>query len=321
MTAWVEPFTATTNTVISSSDHNSGVRGNLIHLHDKLPDPSTSGQLLVSASTSTAVWTTKPNGDTVLGVATITGNSGTSAIGTNVILPSRLVDGGSTGQPLVSGGGAGLANFGVVTAAGIQAGAIGDTQLGLLAVSSSKLATPSVTTPAILDECVTEPKLDIDNTGTNGQVLSYASGTGRMTWATLGTPGAYVPSGLHGFFNSDAALAAATGWAENTNGAGRMISARGTVFGQTWAVANPYGSAWEHKHTISDHSHGMSTVATIASTDAVNNILNGGGAGTSVRPVNHTHGITGVTDGSGAGDTSNPTYYLPHYALILANKT
>lgn len=57
--AYVTPFLATTNAVISSADCNAGYRGNIMRLREMLPDPGAAGRLLRSlgsGSAATADW-------------------------------------------------------------------------------------------------------------------------------------------------------------------------------------------------------------------------------------------------------------------------
>ena len=57
--AYVTPFLATTNAVISSADCNAGYRGNIMRLREMLPDPGAAGRLLRSlgsGSAATAAW-------------------------------------------------------------------------------------------------------------------------------------------------------------------------------------------------------------------------------------------------------------------------
>ncbi len=109
-TPYVEPFLATTNAIISSSDTNAA-NDNHRHWNELLPEPTAAGQLLLSQTAGpggTSGWATKPSGDTVLGVSSVTGNGPSSAIGPGTVHHNRLVDPGA--NFVIAGTGAGTSS-------------------------------------------------------------------------------------------------------------------------------------------------------------------------------------------------------------------
>ena len=82
-----------------------------------------------------------------------------------------------------------------VTSAKIPNDAIGPTELADDAVTSALIADDAVVQAAIADEAVDEARLQISNTGSNGQFLSKQSGnTGVLTWADGASEGTEVKS-------------------------------------------------------------------------------------------------------------------------------
>lgn len=123
-------------------------------------------------------------------------------------------------------------------------------------VTTAQMNSGSVATGSIINEAVTEPKLDVDNSGSDTYLLSYVGSSGRMRWVSPPSGTAGIPSGLVGMFQSAAALAAATGWSAYSGLAGRIMVGVGTVDGQTFAAATDYGTDWDHGHTTSASGSG-----------------------------------------------------------------
>lgn len=265
---WTTPFTATTNAVISSSSHNQGVRDNLLHLRALLPDPGAATYLLQASSTSGAAFVT-PNGDAILTPSSVTGNSGSSAIGANNIHPNRLVDPGAAGLVPVSGGSAGSVNFSTVGASGLSSDAI------------------------------TEPKIDADNSPTDGYVLSYVSASGRMRWIATTSSSNLVPSGLIAMVVNAAAIP--TAWTRESGLNGRFPV--GDDLGVTFTSENNYGAANTHTHnsnsfTVSGSASGPNNTSSTAT-------ATGGGTHTDIK-ADATLSVTGTATGNTASASHLP---------------
>lgn len=89
---WTTPFTAVTGQIMMADDWNESARDNLLHLRALTGDPGGVDELLVSSSTTAAAFG-HPVADTVLTAGSVTGTSGTSAIGTGVIKGDRFAAG------------------------------------------------------------------------------------------------------------------------------------------------------------------------------------------------------------------------------------
>lgn len=59
------------------------------------------------------------------------------------------------------------------------------------AIAKSKLAALNIVASDITDDTITEAKLDISNTASDGQYLQYKDSTDKLTWATVTVPASY----------------------------------------------------------------------------------------------------------------------------------
>ena len=105
-----------------------------------------------------------------------------------------------------------------VTSASIKDGELVNADLHSAAnIAGSKLADGAVTNVKIDDDTISEVKLDVSNTPTDGHFLQYKDNSDQLTWAAASSPEVY------GFKTTGSELQVTT-----TNGGADNIS--GTVF-------------------------------------------------------------------------------------------
>ena len=107
------------------------------------------------------------------------------------------------------------------------------------AIDAAHIATDAVTQAKIADNAVNEARLQISNTGTNGQFLSKQSGnTGGLTWATAGGSGNNTSTTAVGAY----AMVAATNPTNTNVGTGTSFAGNSNVYqyGGVTAGVNNY---------------------------------------------------------------------------------
>ena len=73
-----------------------------------------------------------------------------------------------------------------VNSGGIEDGSIVNADVKSdAAIAKSKLAALNIGASDITDDTITEAKLDISNTASDGQYLQYKDSTDKLTWATV----------------------------------------------------------------------------------------------------------------------------------------
>ena len=197
--AFTSPPTAVTGAVIEAADINV-FRDNDNWFNALMPAPTGANQLHVSSSTSAATWTS-PNGDAVLTPATVTGNSGSSAIGTGTVHANRLVA-GSFDETQVDAAFA----AGAIDADRLKSASLTATQLADLAVTTAKINDLAVTAAKIAAQTITASQI-ANNTIGNSQLV------GGTAVANLGFTPSRIISGTYSGTGATSARQITTGFA------------------------------------------------------------------------------------------------------------
>lgn len=248
MAVWTAPFTAVTNTVISSSDFNAGVRDNLLYLRQFLSaDPGAADKVLVSSASAAAGWTAMVD-PTILSAVKVAAATPLAASFTALQAANKSgffeVQSPGTGGP---------------TGSGIW-----------YCINHLEANTPTTNGMQFACDISNQNELYFHATvsGTPGawRKLWHAgndgSGSGLDAGLFEGQPASHyatassvaainsVPSGLIAAFRTAAAIAA--GWSRFTDGDGRVLVGAGTTFSTTFTENTAVGSSWAHAHSLSN---------------------------------------------------------------------
>ena len=228
---------------------------------------------------------------------------------------------------------------------------IGGTAITRTAAQINALATDdSVTQAMIADDAIDAARLQVSNSGSNGQFLALSSGTGNLTWTTV-TSEDFIPNGsVMAFFQASAP----TGWTQVTSQNDkvlRVVSGTGGGTGGDWAMSAGEttsshgghvhaGAAHSHNHNLSAGAHTLSTSEMPShshnnryghSVSWNNSVLSGissyqniSGRGTESTGGggSHSHSLSGSIVSGGSGDTSSAgshthTIAAPQYIDVI----
>lgn len=239
-TPYTTPFTATTGSVISSADHNAGVRDNILHFRDFLPDPASANLVLISQpGLATAAW---------------------QQVGSSVIANQAV-------------GTAALQDLGVTTGK-LAAGAVDTSKIADGNVTSGKLAASAVTAGKIAAGAVGSTEIADGNVGTN------EIADGNVTPAKLSAAVAQFPLGGVCWFETLAEVTAAGAlFARYTAADGRILVAAGTAASPamgnpiTFTQATNYGADWQPTIPVPSHIHALTNDPSVNLTHAGSDVV------------------------------------------------
>ena len=104
-----------------------------------------------------------------------------------------------------------------VTSASIKDGELVNADLHSAAnIAGSKLADGAVNNVKIADDTISEVKLDVSNTPTDGHFLQYKDNSDQLTWAQASSPEVY---GFNTDSNGNLIVTTTNGGADNISGA------------------------------------------------------------------------------------------------------
>ncbi len=229
---------------------------------------------------------------------------------------------------------------------------IGGTAITRTAAQINALATDdSVTQAMIADDAIDAARLQVSNSGSNGQFLALSSGTGNLTWTTV-TSEDFIPNGsVMVFFQANAP----TGWTKVTTQNDktlRVVSGTGGGTGGDWAMSAGEttsshgghvhaGAAHAHNHNLSAGNHTLSTNEMPSHTHGTQH-SNAGNSGSHIKSprgatwpqlallptsatgggASHAHSLSGSIVSGGDGNTSSAgshthTIQAPQYIDVI----
>jgi len=173
-------------------------------------------------------------------------------LNTNLDNIDNLLDGTTAVKPNLTEGQWKIGGTAITrTAAQINALATDDS------VTTAMIADDAITQALIADDAIDAARLQVSNSGSNGQFLALSSGTGNLTWTTV-TSEDFIPNGsVMVFFQANAP----TGWTKVTTQNDktlRVVSGTGGGTGGDWAMSagETTSSHGGHAHSSAAHSHG-----------------------------------------------------------------
>lgn len=288
---YTEPFIATTNAIIASSDCNAGYRGNIKYFRQFLVDPDGANQWLQSTGTDGADWI-----DRATAVLAALGYTPVNRAGDT--MSGFLNFDNPLGVRVRETAGAGAAaRNGISMSSGNQV-VMGDLSNGTIVRGS-------------------------------GDTFAYQNPTGTYNLyhtGNLPAGAAPVPSGaIVAFETLDELTAAGTGWSRYTAADGRLLIGAGTTDGQTFTEATNYGSTWSPTWPI---SVGVSGSATGGASDKTGGpsatSTAGGGSGSNVPTSGHDHTLNGVSlsvSGTASGNTTAQLWLPISRAVVWGRKS
>lgn len=256
-----------------------------------------------------------PNGiltEAMMVPSTITGNSGSSAIGAGVLHANRMV----------------ASSFDATQVnAAFAAGAIGGSKLTDNTVDEPKIN--AATIPNNEESLgwngtqwywrkIDYPQLRTSNTPSDAQVLTWNNSGLTMYWATP-TSGAVLTAIVAAV---PTAAQIPSGWSRETGLDGRVMVFDGTVFSNTFVENNSYGISWGHLHGhATTHSHPMAAAGVSGNTGGPSGTNTTGSTGNTSADGSHTHNqgsldITGSSDAVGPGSTDATSWQFPARAYV-----
>lgn len=259
MAVWTSPFTAVTNTVVSSSDFNAGIRDNLLYLRQFLSaDPGAADKVLVSSGAAAAGWTAMAD-PTILTAVKVAAATPLAASFTalQVANKSGFFEVNSPGSGGPTGAGTwycfNLVETNVPTTHGVQIAIdinnpdeiyVHETIAGVPGAWRKIWTSGNDGSASNLDAHL----LDGNSLGNGSGQVPVSNGAlnvnlnaqmlGGSTLAQINQ----VPSGLGGFFATAGGIP--SGWTRYSAADGRLLVGAGTTFGQTFTENNPVGANW-----------------------------------------------------------------------------
>lgn len=291
--SWTAPFTASPGNVVSSSDHNAGVRGNLLYLRQFLSaNPAGNNLALIATGTDSAGWSTVP--DAALALKYVRGATPLASSFT-----ALQVAGGNGFFEVESPGTGG-------PAAGVW-----------YCFNLGETNQPTNYGCQIAVDINNQDEIYFHN------IIGGVAGTWRKMFHAGNDTRAGVPSGLIAAFRTAAAIA--SGWARCDGDSGRpeldgrIIVGAGTSFSVTYTEDTNGGSSWSHDHAAGAHTHGVTATGTSGGPSGTSTRLDGSNA---VASDSHTHtlSVTG-TAAAGSGNTAGTAWTIPHFVAVYAIKS